>query len=139
MRDAAVINRRDKSGNVANDSATEPDNERLPVKPRSNHPVANSADLLKRFRFLVRRNCDQCRPKTCCYQTFLQAPGEKWGNVVIGNHRASFASETLARVRSNLLQQTRADKYAITLLIKRNGRAGTPFFYCVGSQWVAVS
>src|SRR5947207_9285467 len=108
----------------------------VPVCPY--HLFTDSSSLLKRLRLLACWNRDQCRSRTCRHQTFLDAPGEKWRNVVIGNDRASFASQTLVHMRSNLVQQTRADKYAITLRIKRNGGAGGPMFYCVGSQWVAV-
>jgi len=42
--------------------------------------------------------------------------------------------EMLAHKRPELLEQTFADKHAITALTKRDGGAGNPFFYCVGSQ-----
>src|SRR5437868_2825327 len=135
MRNAPMINRCDESRDVADDSTANADEERLSVNPRSDHLVTDCASLLKRLRLLACWNRDQCRSRTCRHQTFLDAPGEKWRNVVIGNDRASFASQTLVHMRSNLVQQTRADKYAMTLRIKRNGGAGGPLFYCVGSQW----
>jgi len=33
-----------------------------------------------------------------------------------------------------LFKQTLADKQAITMVAKRDRSAGSPFFYCVGSQ-----
>ncbi len=64
MRNTAVINRRHESRNVANHPAAETNDKRLAIKSRCNHPVANRAGLLKRLRFLARRNCDQCRAKS---------------------------------------------------------------------------
>ena len=64
MRNAAVINRRHESRNIANHPATETNDKRLAVKSRRDHPVANRADLLKRLRFLARRNRDQRRAKS---------------------------------------------------------------------------
>ena len=64
MRDAAVINRRDESRNVADHPATETNDKRLAVKSRRDHPIANRAGLLKRLRFFARRNRDQSRAKS---------------------------------------------------------------------------
>ena len=63
MRNAAVINCRDESRNIADHSAAETDHKRLPVHSRSNHPVANCSDLRERLRFFAGRNRDQHRPK----------------------------------------------------------------------------
>src|SRR5439155_24293671 len=59
MRNAPMVDRRHESRNVANHSAAEPYDKRMAVKARRDHPVANRADLAKRFRFLARRNRDQ--------------------------------------------------------------------------------
>ena len=64
MRNTTVINRRHESRNVANHPASKTNNKRLPVKTRGNHPVANRARLLKRLRFLARRNRDQSWTKS---------------------------------------------------------------------------
>ena len=56
--DAAVINRRDESRNIANHPAAKTYDKRLAVKSRRDHPVANRARLLKCLRFLARRNRD---------------------------------------------------------------------------------
>ena len=64
MRNAAVINRRHESRNVANHPAAETNDKRLTVKSRRDHPVANRAGLLKRLRFLARRNRDQSGTKS---------------------------------------------------------------------------
>src|SRR2546426_12010412 len=64
MRNVAVINRCDKSGNVTDNSAAETNNKRLSVEPSSDHLVANTADLRERLRFLASWNHDQCRAKS---------------------------------------------------------------------------
>src|SRR6266550_786893 len=64
MRNAAVINRCDESGNVADNSAAKTNHKRLPVKPSSDHLIANCASLLERFRLLACRNRDQRWPET---------------------------------------------------------------------------
>ena len=53
-----MINRRDKSGNVANHPPAQANNKRLSVEPRSDHSVADRASLLKRLRFFARWDCD---------------------------------------------------------------------------------
>ena len=63
MRNAAVINRRDKSGDIADHAAPETDDKRLAIQSGSNHLLANRAGLLERFRFFARRNRDQRRLK----------------------------------------------------------------------------
>jgi len=40
----------------------------------------------------------------------------------------------LADARTELLEQTLADKYTIALSTNRDDDLGNPFFYCVGSQ-----
>jgi hypothetical protein len=42
--------------------------------------------------------------------------------------------EMLAHTRPELLEQTFADKHAITPLTERDGCAANPGSYCVGSQ-----
>ena len=64
MRNAAVINRRHESRNIANHSAAETHDERLAIESRRDHSVANRAGLLKRLRFLARWDRDQCRAKS---------------------------------------------------------------------------
>ena len=64
MRNAAVINRRHESRNIANHPAAETNDKRLPVKSRRDHLVANRAGLLKRLRFLACRNRDQSGTKS---------------------------------------------------------------------------
>src|SRR5215471_1050072 len=64
MRDAAMINRRHESRNVADHSSAKTDYKRLAVKPRCDHPVANRASLLERLRFLACWDCDQGRAKS---------------------------------------------------------------------------
>ena len=64
MRNAAVINRRHESRNIANHSSAKTYDKRLAVKSRRNHLVANRAGLLKRLRFFARRNGDQSRAKS---------------------------------------------------------------------------
>ena len=49
MRNAAMINRRHEAGNVTDDSAAEANDERLPVKPRSDHLITNPASLRQRL------------------------------------------------------------------------------------------
>src|SRR5262245_61246018 len=63
MRDAAMINRRHESRNVANHSATKTYNKRLAVKSRRDHPVAYSTGLLQRLRLFPCWNGDQRRLK----------------------------------------------------------------------------
>ena len=105
MRNAAVINRCDEPGDVPNNSAAEADDKRLSVKPCSDHLIANRTRLLKRLRFLAYWNRDQHMAKTRCRQAFLYAPGEKRGNLVIGNYCARFAREIFVYVLTNLLNQ----------------------------------
>src|SRR6266478_9189804 len=64
MRNAAVINRSDESRNIPDDSAAKTNHKRLPVKPSSDHLIANCASLLERLGFLAWRNCDQYWLKT---------------------------------------------------------------------------
>src|SRR6266478_1165134 len=64
MRDAAVINRSDESRNIPDDSAAKTNHKRLPVKPSSDHLIANCASLLERLGFLAWRNRDQRWPET---------------------------------------------------------------------------
>ena len=63
MRNAAVINRSDESGDVADHSAAKADNERLSVESRRDHLIANRAGLLKRLRFFAGGNFDENRTK----------------------------------------------------------------------------
>ena len=53
-----MINRRDKSGDVADHSATKTDNEGLAIQSRDNHLLANHAGLLECLRFLASWNRD---------------------------------------------------------------------------------
>ena len=55
-------------------------------------------------------------------------------NVAIGNDYAFFTRQMLTQMRPESLQQTAANQHKVTIPAKRDGEAGNPFFYCVGSQ-----
>src|SRR6266487_4737250 len=61
VRNTAMINRRDESGDVADHSAAETDYERQPIQSCGNHLLADHAGLLERLRFLACWNRDQHR------------------------------------------------------------------------------
>ena len=63
MWNAAVINRRHESRNIANHSSAKTNDKGLAVKSRRNHLIANRAGLLKRLRFFACWNRNQRRAK----------------------------------------------------------------------------
>src|SRR4029077_17706730 len=67
MRNTAMINRRDESGDVTDHAATETDDERFAIQSSSDHLLANCSDLLERFRLLACWNRDGNGPKACGY------------------------------------------------------------------------
>ena len=48
-----MINRRNESRDITDDSPAEPDHKRLPVEARRGHLIANRTSLLKRLGFLA--------------------------------------------------------------------------------------
>lgn len=77
MRNTAMINRSDESRDIANDSAAEPDDERVSIQPGRNHLIANHAAVFERFRFLASRNRDQRRLKSRMLETLPDTFGVK--------------------------------------------------------------
>ena len=61
MRNAALKNGSNKSGDVADDAAAQTNHKRTPIEPRLDQLVADFLDLRERLRFFAGRNSDQMR------------------------------------------------------------------------------
>jgi hypothetical protein len=92
MRNAAVINCRHESRNVANHSSAKTHDERLAIKSRRDHAVANHAGSLECFGCFACRNRDQNWAKAGYCQTLFCAHGEERCDIAVGNKGACLAA-----------------------------------------------
>ena len=129
MRNAAVINRRHESGNIANHSAAKTNDERLPVQSCSDHLIANRAGLLKRLRFLARRNRDQNGRKPADVRLFF-ARSAKSGATLLSEIMAHvLASVDTCRAHApNCSSKSAPSKHSVVLLTENGQRCGNPLF-----------
>ena len=127
MWNAAVINRRHESRNIANHPATETNDKRLAIKSRRDHPVANRADLLKCFRFLACRNRDQRRAEIPLTSGFFFTRSAKSGATLLSEMIAHIARGRCLRTYSpDLLNKPLADQHAIAMPARTEGDQWRP-------------
>src|SRR5437762_14252604 len=103
MRNAAMVNCRDKSGDIADHAAPETNDERLAIQSRSDHLIANRAGLFECLRFLSRWNRAHRRLKDSRCQTSFDYIRVQQSNFIIRYTRTRFCSQHLAQVLSTLL------------------------------------
>ena len=82
-RNSAMVDRRDKSREIANHSPAKRDDERRTVETCFAHFLANHPGAFHRFRFLAGRHRDQCRPLPTCLQARHDGIGKMRCDLVI--------------------------------------------------------
>ena len=102
-------NRGDKSRNIPDHTAAQPDDKRLPIQAGGDHPITNATGFIQVFRFLTRGNGDECWAIIGSRQVLNGLGSENCGNAFIGNNGTRFAREIFAHVFSESLQQAGAN------------------------------
>src|SRR4051812_30000730 len=93
MRNAALINGGDETGEIANDPAAQPDDKGVPIEAGLNHFITDQAGLFERFGAFASRNGDERGPNSFAIETSLQRFREKGSDLSVGNERARFFPE----------------------------------------------
>src|SRR5215469_8080916 len=137
MRNPAMINRRDESGDVTDHAATETNYKGLSIQPRGNHLPANCADLIERLRFLASGNCNQYRLKIGRCETSFDSISEEWRDFAICDNCASGTTDKFAYAPSDFIDQSRANEYRMAMCTAVNsddcygyGMYGVHWFGC---------
>src|ERR1051325_10466743 len=111
VRDAAVKNGGDKSGEIADHAAAQPDDERLSIYPGSDQLLATRAGLFERLRAFASRNDDARRLQAGRNQGRFKLLSKQRGDSCVANDGAPALGQSFADQFTGTIKQPSPDQH----------------------------